>query len=540
MKFWRHQIDQEGHSRSGQDRGRHRARPGVESLEGRALLSTVHHSATTPKKQPAAFKPPAHSNPKFPPYDITVQVNPDSDPGGTGHIFQKNVLVTGVARPFAVVWLAKGLKPGYFTTITQADALGNYAFLTGVGSGSTVLQVFAENASQNYSNIASVTVTRSTPIVAWDSLALRAIQNTNTTAPVAARALAILHSAQYDAVAAVTSPRSAYQVHVTAPKGASAQAAANSAAYITLSSLFPSQETAIQDAYNAAVAGFTKSPSVSAGLALGREVANQTLVARANDGSNTMVNFPPSNVPGLWRPTPPDFAPAIDPQFAQVTPFEISSGSAFRPGTPPSLGSSTYDQALAQVASLGRADSTTRTSDQTAAAQFWNDGPGTYTSPGHWNEIAEQVAVSRKDSLVKDARLFVLLDFALADTAIASSDSQYTYDEWRPISAIHQADQTFSPLIATPASPSYVSENAAYGSAAAKVLSSVFGANTGFTDNLNASTGAARTFSSFNAAATENANSRIWGGVNFSFDAQAGVDLGTKVGSAVLSKFPKG
>ncbi len=131
----------------------------MESLEGRALLSTVHASATTPKKQPAAFKPATNSTPKHPPYDITVQVNPDSGGGGTGNIFQKNVLVTGAARGHSPsVWLAKGLKPGYFTTITQADALGNYAFLTGVGQGSTVLQVFAENAAQNYSNVASVTV----------------------------------------------------------------------------------------------------------------------------------------------------------------------------------------------------------------------------------------------------------------------------------------------------------------------------------------------------------------------------------------------
>ena len=513
----------------------------MESLEGRALLSTVHASAANRNPhQPAAHKPATHAAPKFPPYDITAEVNQESDPSGTGNIFQQNVLVDGFAKPYSVIWLAKGLKPGYFTTITQADYAGHYAFLTPVSKGSTVLQVFAENQSQNYSNIEKVTVTRGGPIVAWDSLALRAIQNTNLPAPEAARDLAILHSAQYDAVAAATSPKSAYQVHVTASKGASAEAAANSAAFVVLSALFPSQNLAISGAYNAAVAGFTKGPSITAGLALGKEVANQTLADRANDGSNTVVNFAPSNVPGRWRLTPPNYSPAIDPQFGQVTPFEIASGSAFRPVAPPSIGTPAYDQALSQVASLGRSNSTTRTADQTAAALFWNDGPGTYTSPGHWNEIAEQLAVGRKDSLVKDARLFAQLDFALADAAIASSDSQYTYGEWRPVTAVQQSDSTFGPLLVTPSSPSYVSENAAYGAAAAEVLSSTFGAKTKFTDKLYASTGVTRTFASFNAAATENANSRVWGGVNFSFDAQAGVDLGTQVGKEVLAKFPKG
>ena len=510
----------------------------MESLEGRALLSTVHASATT--KQPAAYKPPTHATPKFPPYNITVEISQYSDPSGTGNIFQKDVLVDGYAKPYSTVWLATGLRPGYFTTTTQADYTGHYAFLTPVGRGSTVLQVFAEDATQNYSNIEKVTVTSGGPIVAWDSLALRAIQNTNTPPAEAARALAILHSAQYDAVAAAISPKAAYQAHVTAPKGASAEAAANSAAYIAISSLFPSQAEAIQGAYNAAVFGLTKGSSTSAGLALGREVANQTLADRADDGSNSVVNFNPSNVPGKWRPTPPNFASAVDPQFGQVTPFLISSGSSFRTAVPPSVGSPTYDQALAQVASLGRSDSTTRTPDQTAAAQFWNDGPGTYTSPGHWNEIAEQVAIGRKDSLLTDARIFAQLDFALADAGIASSDSQYTYDEWRPVTAIQQSDTTFNPLVATPASPSYVSETAAYGAAAAEVLSSAFGAKTGFTDNLYAFAGVTRTFSSFNAAATEAANSRVWGGVNFSFDAQAGVDLGSKVGAAALANFPKG
>ena len=543
MKRWGHQGDQQGRDRSARDRARLRARPGVESLEGRALLSTIHALTTShsqrDQKQPAAFKPPVNAKLKFPPYDITLRVNQDSDPVGSGNLFQADALVDGYAPPFSTIWLAQGLKPGYFTNVARADGTGHYAFLAPVGFGTTVLQAFAENPLQDYSRIETVTVTRGNAIVAWDSIALRAIQNQNLSSPEAARDLAILHSAQYDAVAAVDFPKSAYRVHVTAPKGASAEAAADSAASTVLTALFPSQAQSFTLAYNAAVAGLPKTPSITSGLALGREVANQTLAGRANDGSSAAVGLAPSLVPGLWRPTPPTFSAAQDAQFGQVTPFEIASGSSFRPAAPPKVGTPTYDQALAQVASLGRLDGGTRTADQTAAAFFWADGAGSFTNPGHWNQIAEQISVSRKDSLAKDARLFARLDFALADAAIASSDAQYTYDEWRPVTAVQQTDPSFSPLLVTPASPSYVSESAAYGSAAAEVLNAGFGSKVKFTDRLDVGLGMTRTFSSFNAAATENANSRVWGGVNFSYDAQAGINLGSQVGSFVLAKFPK-
>ena len=227
-------------------------------------------------------------------------------------------------------------------------------------------------------------------------------------------------------------------------------------------------------------------------------------------------------------------------QFAKVTPFVIAGPSAFRPGAPPAVGSSSYDQALSQVSSLGRVGSTTRTADQTLAALFWNEGEGSVSDPAHWNAIAEQISVGRNDSLATDARLFAELDFALADAAIAGTDSQVAFDEWRPITGVQQVDPSFQPLLATPASPSYVSDNAAYGAAASKVLTSAFGANVSFTDNSETGLGLVRTFPSFAAAATEDANSRVWGGVNFAFDTQAGATLGGQVGQAVLAGFPKG
>ena len=540
MKQWRFLNDQEGRGRSSRDRSGRHVRPLVEPLDGRTLLSSAHgHVHAEAAKVPAAYKPPPQTKLTFPPYDISVEIHPDSDPGASGHIFQRNVLVDGYSVPYSSVWMAQGTKPGYFTNVTQADYTGHYAFLTPVPYGTTVIQVFAENSHQDYSRINRVTVTRGNAIVAWDSIALRAIRNQDLSAPEAARDLAILHAAQYDAVAATSSPTNAYQVHVTAPKGASPEAAADASAASVLESLFPTQNLIFQNAYNAAVAGMPTTKATSDGLAVGRQVSDQILANRSGDGSNVALTLAPSAVPGQWRPTPPGYLPATDPQFAQVTPFVISGPAAFRPAAPPVVGSASYNQAEAQVAAIGRSDSATRTADQTAAAQFWNGGPGSVTDPGHWNSIAEQISVTRKDTLVADARLFARLDFALADTAIASTDAQYAFDEWRPISAVQATDPTVDSLLLTPASPSYVSDQAAFGAAAADVLSATFGPNTHFTDTLYAATGVIRSFPSFTAAATEDASSRIWGGVNFAFDVQAGTALGDQVGKAVLASFPR-
>ncbi len=487
------------------------------------LLSTVKAEATVP----AAYKPPS-TKVLFPPYNISVAVTSPTDGGGSNQIFEGDVAVGGIAPPFSVVWLATGLRPGYFLNVTQANGDGEYAFVVPVGYGSTVLQVFSENATQDYSNIAQVTVNRGNPIEAWDAIALHAIQVQGLSGPEAARDLAVLHAAQYDAVANVTDPSSAYQVHLTAPKDASAEAAADSAGNTILTDLFPSQADLFAAAEKSAIAGLPDTPLTTASLNFGQEVANQTFANRANDGSSA----------AFANPSEP--LSEIIAQFAKVTPFVIASGSAFRPDAPPSVGNATYDQALAQVSALGRGNSTSRTADQTAAALFWNEGSGSVTDPAHWNAIAEQISVSRKDSLVSDARLFAELDFALADAAIAASDSQTTYQEPRPITAIQASDPTFVPLLATPASPSYVSDNATYGQAAAEVLTSTFGSNYKFTDESESGLALTRTFTSFDAAATEDGNSRVWGGVNFSFDVQAGNTLGKQVGKAILAGFPKG
>ena len=515
---------------------RRRQRLAVESLEGRSLLSlasffaglfpsytsTSTTNATLASQKKILDQP---TNVSFPPYTISLGVNNANDPGSTGVVFNTgHVEIQGVAPDDGTVWLAYG-PLGYFNTVTKADANGNYTFNVSLPQGTTEIRTFAENFAEAYSQIASIRVTNADPIVAWDALAIRAIASGDLTQEEASRDLAILHTAQYDAVAAVTDPNAAFAVHAAATPGSSATEAANAAGAAVLTALFPSATTTFQTAYLSATAGLPNNAATANGATLGVTVAQQTLAARANDGST--VATPAGVIP--------------NPNWSQVQPFALTSAAQFRPAAPPAVGTAAYDQALTEVESLGRANSTTRTAAETAEALFWDDPIGTVTDPGHWNAITEELTTTRKVNLFQTARVFAQLDVALADSAIAASDSKETYNEARPIVAIRAtSDPTYTPLDSSPTTASYVSEHAAFGAAASDVLAATFGKSTAFTTGT-AGTPAkpTTTFKNFATAASQEAASRIYGGVNFSFDTTAGSTLGNSVGKLVLAKFPK-
>jgi hypothetical protein len=198
------------------------------------------------------------------------------------------------------------------------------------------------------------------------------------------------------------------------------------------------------------------------------------------------------------------------------------------------------------VKAVGGTGSTVRTADQTAYARFWSDLPGvTFTPPGHWNQIAEDAAMSRRLSLPAEARLFALLDIALADAGISCWETKNFYDFWRPVTAIREGnsdgnpltvgDPTWTPLWATPAFSSYASGHATFSAAAAAVLDSVFGATFAFTDTGDPTEGLApRHFIGFDQAAAEAAASRMYGGIHFRFDNETGLRVGGEVGQYVL------
>jgi hypothetical protein len=325
-------------------------------------------------------------------------------------------------------------------------------------------------------------------------------------------------------------------------------AAAAAAGLFTAAALFPSDTALFQAAYQASLAGIPDSRAKTDGLAVGRFVAERTLISRVTDGANAVVDYTPGSAPGDWRPAPPAFTPAQTPQWPEVRPFALRSSSQFRPPPPPALNSPQYAAAFNEVKDFGRVDSSVRTVQQTEVARFWEGKAGTPQVPGYWNEIAESAAMSRGNTLDQDARLFAQLNVALADAIIGHFDAKYTYNRWRPITAIRLADQagnpatvadpTWTPLLGTPPNPSYVSGHAAASGAAATVLAHFFGTdNIGFSLTSEDLKGVTHSFTSFSAAAAEAESSVVWGGIHFRFDVTAGHALGQSVAEFVDQHF---
>ena len=291
------------------------------------------------------------------------------------------------------------------------------------------------------------------------------------------------------------------------------------------------------------------------GIALGTRVANQILALRSHDGSNVKVNYVPGTGPGDWVPTPPAYAQAVDPQWGNVTPFALTSGSQFQPPRPPAITSAQYAQEVNQVEALGGTTSTVRTADQTALARFWSDLPGTFDPPGHWNQITEVAALKTKSNLENSARAFALVNIALADAGIEAWSVKYMDNTVRPVTVIRDGadgvnpliapDPTWTPLWNTPAFPSYISGHSTFSSAAATALDSIFGHHFSFTDSGDPTENVVpRHFRSFDQAAQEAGMSRIYGGIHFMSDNVYGLQVGNEVGHYVvqheLLPFPSG
>jgi hypothetical protein len=374
----------------------------------------------------------------------------------------------------------------------------------------------------------------------WNNAALDAIRAEHTSPPIASRNLAILHVSIYDAVNGIARTNEPYLVPSAVPASASRLAAASGSAHRALVNLFPANASSFDALHAAILAGIPDSPHKRAGIIWGEFVANQILAARANDGSNAVVPPPGGSGPGVWVPTPPAFLPYLLPQWGFVVPFAMSSSSQFRPPGPPSLDSQQYAADYEEVKELGAAVGSTRTEEQSEIALFWADGAGTETPPGHWNSIAQTIADARGNTLEENARLFALLNIAMADAAICSWDAKYTFDFWRPVTAIAFAEPELNwmSFIVTPPFPDYTSGHSTFSAAAATVLPLFYGTeDLPFTTGSDFLPGVFRSFSTCFDAAEEAAASRIYGGIHFRSASEDGLQAGTSIGEWTVTNY---
>src|SRR5712671_4123367 len=412
--------------------------------------------------------------------------------------------------------------------------------------GSSSYGTSLDDEQQNSQDSAAKSVN---PVVQWNRTLLVIVRTPGaqpaTVHPT--RSFAIMHAAIYDAVNAIDRTHRPYLVHLSGvPRDASQGAAAAAAAHEVLVALYPAFKTTLDAELQQSLAQIPDGHDKVEGVRIGQTVADRVLALRSNDGSNAQpIPYIFGTAPGDYQSTPPNFPP--QPQFthwSRVTPFALQSANQFRPGPPPALTSDSYGNAFNQIKSLGIVDSTTATSDAALTGRFWNGAIQNY-----WNEISQTLSLANNLTTAQNARLFALLNLSFVDDVIAFYDAKYTYNLWRPVTAIRAGDSDNNPETAadpnwlpevgkTAPDPSYPGAHAVISAAGAEVLISFFERDR-FEFNVTSEVlpGVERSFTSISAAAEEATLSRIFSGQHFRFDLTAGQRLGRDVADFVLDNF---
>jgi hypothetical protein len=358
--------------------------------------------------------------------------------------------------------------------------------------------------------------------------------------------LAMVHIAIYDAVNAIDGyPFQAYGVHPTVISPASVDAATATAAHDMLVALFPAQQADLDAKYAASLSTTPDGPAKTNGIAVGQQTAAGILALRFNDGRDATVAYSPGSGPGVWVPTPPGFLAAAAPEAAHVQPFALNTPSQFRSEPPPLLTSDTWARDYNEVKRLGVASGSTRTPEQTDIGRFWADQPIL-----QWNRAWRNISIMQGLSLEENARFFAMLATATADAIIACWDSKFTYNFWRPVTAIRagdtdgnaqtEPDVNWIAQVVTPNHPEYPAAHGCFSGSSTQTLKFFFG-----TDNLSFTidstvaglTKPIRSYDSFSQALDEVRDARVYGGMHYRNSAQKGAILGQQVSRFVTAHF---
>ena len=355
--------------------------------------------------------------------------------------------------------------------------------------------------------------------------------------PPAVRTMAIVQVSVFEVVSAITGRYPAFRAKVTAPPGASVEAAVASATRTALLKLMPAQQAAIDADYQAALKPLADGRAKSDGIAVGEQAAAAILASCADDGSVAPNTYQPHTTAGVYVPT---MFPAV-PHWGKRKPWVMASADQFRPGPPPSLTSETWRRDYAEIKALGGKNSTQRTAEQTAIAQFWEA-----TAPVVYWPVVRSVANAPGRDVADNARLLAVAAMAMDDGLIAVFDAKYAYNFWRPVTAIRNADGDardpgWTPFIDTPMHPEYPCAHCIVSASLGAVLSAELG--TGPVPKLSSTSytagGAVRTWGSVGDFVQEVAVARIYDGVHYRNSSEVGTAMGKAVGELAVKRLPK-
>ncbi len=380
-------------------------------------------------------------------------------------------------------------------------------------------------------------------VLYWNEQALNTTRLARNPPPMSSLIFATFHGAIFDAVNGITHTHEGWIVKEAAPEGVDMDAAIAGAAHEVMIALWSagSNPRNLQTKYDRALEKIPDGPAKDAGLAWGAKVGKAVIAARAKSGYDKPIPGVYSSVEqGKWRETPSAFRPPLLPFWGKVVPFVMTSPEQFRAPPPESLGSKEYAEQLAFVQKRGARDNADRTEYETLSTPFWNDDLGTSTPPGHWNQIAADLARRNNLSTADTARLFALLNFAQADAAIGCWETKFYYNTWRPETALREIDPKlapdvkidadFIPNMASPPFPSYTSGHSTFSGAGARLLALWFGTDDiEFSVTSDALPGAVRTFKKLSDAQKEAGMSRVVGGIHTMSDNLQGQAMGIKI-----------
>ena len=391
-------------------------------------------------------------------------------------------------------------------------------------------------------------VAKADAVLDWNLIAVNTAVTNGQNPFAQARYAAIVQLAVFEAVNAITGDYRPYLGSIVAPHGASADAAAIEAAYRVLSTYFPTSASTLLTARANSLALIPDGQAKSDGIATGDAAALAMIALRANDGSSpAQFKIPGPAVPGEYQATPScpkmnGIAVGTLFQWQNVTPFGIPSASEFLIDPPPALDSNQYAKSYNEVKEIGSAsaNSTERPQDRANVVLYYAASTPTQV----FNQAARQVAQERWHSLSENARDFALINMALSDGAVTTFFNKYHYNFWRPETAIHAGDTdgnrktdpdpNWVPFIPAPCFPSYPSAHGTLSGAGAEVMRRLYGdAGHAITLSNPAVPTIVLHYGSFRQITDDISDARVYGGIHFRFDQDAGARLGRAVGTVI-------
>ncbi len=378
-------------------------------------------------------------------------------------------------------------------------------------------------------------------VLQWNEIMVESLASQNPFA--AGRLAAITQVAVFEAVNSITREYEPYKEALPAPAGASVEAAAIAAAHRVLANYLPAQAATLDVRREASLGAIPDGDAKADGIAVGEDAAAALIALRATDGAAPpQLHTPPTSDPGEWQLTPAcTLSAGILRHWGNVATFGVENGAQFRSIPPPALNSGKYAKDFNEVKAVGSKTSGTRPADRADAAQFYN----VVLAVATWNPVARQLAVAQGTSLSENARAFALLNVAIHDALVSVMETKYHYRFWRPETAIREAaadgnartlvDSTFEPFIPTPCFPSYPSAHASASYAAARIISKIWGPSghdiTLITPQF---PGIVFNYWRIDQITADIDDARVYGGIHFRFDQDAGAHQGRSIGTYLL------